>query len=328
MKTVSDMPVRKRFSLWRFGIVGFLLLFFLWKVDLRLFLSHFDFQTVRNILLVQPLVFLCLLLAAVRFRVLLGNLPPPFHSVFKAVLLTYGLNNLLPGRVGELLKVSYLKEHARIPIPTGLAAVFLERLMDVFFLGCLALIGIAIFWKGMTFHPWVALILVALGLLFLILRWESLLTRLLSHLPWKSFRGGLEAWVQQVAKGIRERRFLKALPFGLAGWVFSFLLVALFLHFSGVIPLGNLEALAVFIGVTVGLAIPALPGGAGTYEAGAIFVLRQLEFPWEKALSIAVTLHLSQIIFILGGAFFVMATERMGLSGMIRQAREVAERNE
>ena len=325
---MAYLPAKNGFSHWRLGIVGLLLLFFLWKVDLRLFFSHFDFQAVKNILLVQPLVFLCLLMAAFRFRVLLGNPHPPFLSVFKAVLLTYGLNNLLPGRVGELLKVSYLKEHGRVPIPKGLAAVLMERVMDVLFLGSLTLIGIEIFWAGMTFQPWVALILVALGLLFLIPRWENLLARLLRRLPWGSFREGLEAWLQEVAKGIREHRFFKALPFGLAGWGFSFFLVALFLHFSGVIPLGRWEALAVFIGSTVGLAIPALPGGMGTYEAGAVFVLRQLGFPWEKALSIAVTLHLSQILFSVAGAVFVMATERMGLSGLIRQARKVAETKE
>jgi len=325
LRTMADLPEKRGFSLWRIGIVGLLLLLVIWKMDFHLFFSHFDFLALRNILFVQPLVLLCLVMAAFRFRIILGKPFPLFRLVFKAILLTYGLNNLLPGRVGELLKVSFMKEHAQVSIPTGLAAVFLERMMDVFFLGSLTLIGVEIFWKGMTFQPWVAFSLVAVGVLFLIPRIENLLIRLLRHLPWKLFQGGLEAWVQQVAKGIREHRFFKALPFGLAGWGFSFFLVALFLHLGGVIPLGQWEALAVFIGVTVGSAIPALPGGLGTYEAGAVFVLRQMGFPWEKALYIAVTLHLSQILFCVAGACWVMATERMGLSTLIRRAREVAE---
>jgi len=48
------------------------------------------------------------------------------------LLIAFGGNNVLPFRMGELLRVDYLARHGDVPRPACLAVVGVERLLDVF----------------------------------------------------------------------------------------------------------------------------------------------------------------------------------------------------
>lgn len=313
------------YFLLRTTIVLILVGIFIWKINAKLLLSYFNFQVIKNILLVQPIIFLSLLMAMIRFLLLLGKPTPRFPFAFKAILLSYGLNNILPGRISELLKVSYLKEHVQLPIAVGLAAVLLERMMDILFLGFLALLSMWIFIGGSATQPLIILAVAFLGILVLLPRSENWGKWVGARIPWKFLSLGLEDVTKHTSSRLREGSFLTALPFGLASWFLSFLSVALFLQLNGVSSMGLLGALAVFTGVTVGVAVPLLPGGFGTYETGAVFVLEHLGYSLEKAFSIAIALHTSQILLCVVGSLIVSFTERVGILTLLKQGKALVQ---
>jgi uncharacterized membrane protein YbhN (UPF0104 family) len=67
-----------------------------------------------------------------------------------------------------------------------------------------------------------------------------------------------------------------------------------------------------------------LPGGLGTYEAGAVYALTSLGYPFADALALAVVLHGAQLVLPLVLALLVMSTERLGLLSLIREFRRKA----
>jgi len=48
----------------------------------------------------------------------------PIYPAFKAIMLAIGMNAVLPGRIAELLKPTFLMKQIVLPMSAGLAAVF------------------------------------------------------------------------------------------------------------------------------------------------------------------------------------------------------------
>lgn len=74
-------------------------------------------------------------LRAARWRLLMS----PFAAVrterlFRVILIGFAVNNVLPLRLGELVRTFLLRQSHGVPIASSLATVLIERLLDVFVL--------------------------------------------------------------------------------------------------------------------------------------------------------------------------------------------------
>ena len=59
--------------------------------------------------------------------------------LFRSLLVGYGVNTLLPARLGELFRAEFFKRSYGVTRSVGLASVALERLLDgVIVVACLA----------------------------------------------------------------------------------------------------------------------------------------------------------------------------------------------
>ena len=72
-------------------------------------------------------------LRAARWRLLMA----PFAAVqterlFRIILIGFAVNNVLPLRLGELVRTFLLRQSHKVPIASTLATVLIERLLDVF----------------------------------------------------------------------------------------------------------------------------------------------------------------------------------------------------
>lgn len=102
--------------------------------------------------LYKPLPIIILLVYTFLIRVppalrLQRLLPVSFPQAFRTIVLGCGLNNILPGRAGEIGRAHFLLREARIDIPRAARAIFWERLFDVnmlLLISCLA---------ALFFHP-------------------------------------------------------------------------------------------------------------------------------------------------------------------------------
>jgi uncharacterized membrane protein YbhN (UPF0104 family) len=300
------------------GVVGVLLF---WRIDIADVKNYFTRELWFAILWVQPLIALGTVVCGARLSLLVNTPPAPLLVCVKAVILSYGLNVLLPWRSSELVKATYLRNQIVTPLSVGMAAVFLERLSDLIIVGFLAVLSITLLLASVN-YVFVLLMIAALFVLVLIPRIEAYVIQWLHVIPWKLPRSFAERFLRHASNRIRDPQIGRALAYGVAIWVISFLSVTVFFHVAGGTAIGLTGALVVFVASTVGGVIPALPGGFGTYEAAVAFTLSSYGYSLEKGLALGLALHASQLLLTFGGALFITVTERTGVSSLAAQIRD------
>ena len=92
----------------RLALVGLLLLMVLRTIDIPTVTRYFNLRLLGIMAAVQPLVLLCLSMLALRLAILGRTPAAPFIPTFKAVMLAIGMNAIIPGRLAELLKPTFL----------------------------------------------------------------------------------------------------------------------------------------------------------------------------------------------------------------------------
>jgi uncharacterized protein (TIRG00374 family) len=289
------------------------------KFDLREIASHLTWDSLVAALTVQPIILFGFGVAAVRLATLVGQRPISVTTPFKAIILCYGVNVVVPGRVSELLKATYLRDHAGVALGSGLAAVFVERIADVLMLGVFALAAAAALVTG--FNRMAALMaLAALTLLFglpVIAPWAK---RLVDRVPAERIRGFFHRFIEHSVERMTHRTFWGVLALSVLMWLTSLTGIVALFSIVGSIPIGITGALVVFVASTIGGAVPALPGGFGTYEAAVVFSLREYGYDFNEALALALTLHGSQIAIACTLAPLIALRERTGVAALITDA--------
>ena len=83
-------------------------------------------------------------LRVIRWRILFTKVAPlPALTFARALLVGYGLNILLPARLGELARIEYLKLRAETRRSAAIPAILVERAMDGVFVLCALVIGLS-----------------------------------------------------------------------------------------------------------------------------------------------------------------------------------------
>lgn len=269
---------------------------------------------------IQPLVLISLVFQSIRLGLLAGLPHMQIRRPLSAVLLSQGLNLVLPGRVAEAFKATYLRTYADVPISRGMAAVFLERSVDMIIVALLGLVGVVMLSKGSN---WFAFCVAGFLILFLISipLLENRLLLLTKLLPWAKLRVFFENFLQHVADKVRGGTFYYALALGVGAWIASFANIYLFVIIAGAKHVDFAGIMLVFVATTIGGAVPALPGGFGGYEAAAIVALKSYGYNFEEALPLAIAMHLSQFLLPVLGAGIILIKERVGVSALIKKLR-------
>ncbi len=236
-------------------------------------------------------------LTALRWQVLLRPVKRVgLHRLFGVTLIGFMANNLLPARMGELVRAYALGRSEALSKSLSFATIVLERVFDGFTLLAFLVVGAL----SLRPEPWLVwsaaasfgLYLGALaGLLWL--RSGRGRGRLLAWLPAGLARraGGL---LDSFALGLdvlRDARALLAVAaLSLAIWLTSALgLHAMFLAFGlGLPPYASLLVLAI---VAVAILLPSAPGYVGTLQIGTVAGLALFSVPEATALSLAILYH-------------------------------------
>ena len=214
--------------------------------------------------------------------------------LYPVVVVGYMANNLLPFRLGELVRGYYLSKRENVSTITGLSTILVERILDA--LALIFLIGItSIFIPiGNTVHGlsslakipghflvfiFVAPFCVLFGaLLFIALfrkKAEKSLYALTKFIPEKS-RPTLVDFSGKIFDGLESLRsfsmIVKLLLLSIPIWIcetFLFLFVALSLdlnmYFDDIISIFSATILVTAI-TNIGSSIPLAPGGVGLFE--------------------------------------------------------------
>lgn len=237
-------------------------------------------------------VFGCLLslaLRAFRWRLLLdGGARVASSSLLSATFIGMMANNLLPARLGEVVRAWVLAQREQTRVTPVFASIVLERILDT--VALVAVLGLALMWSPRISGPGSAVfrqvgnvsflfsVAIVTGLL-IVVRYQDLIHERVDRLasrdqsPWKLrtldlFRRFIEGLC--VLRGAGQT--VKAAVFSLLIWavgIWSFHVLAQGFDLG----LTATQSTLVFVAVLFGIAIPSAPGYVGTFHGFCVAAL-------------------------------------------------------
>ncbi|MBC7226023.1 MAG: flippase-like domain-containing protein [Thermoflexales bacterium] len=322
---------------WPLLLIGFILsVFFLWFAfrDLHLGEVWDALKTARYIWLIPGVTvyFISVWFRSWRWKFLLrGSKSVPTARLFPVVVIGYMGNDILPFRLGEVLRAYVLWRKEGVHIGTTLTTAILERLFDGLTLVCFVLFGL-------LFLPLSAflgrLVAIASGVffgalaVFLVLAAHPDRLRRMAHWVLERFvppriRSPLLNFLEGVIaglEGLRSARDVLTL-FGITVWVW--LLEALkywLVSFAFDLHLGYIGVMVMGGAVNLLTALPSLPGYIGTFEVG-IKILQGMGAPAALAGSYILVLHAILLIPVTLLGLIFMAVEGVHWTEVSEAAR-------
>ncbi len=273
-----------------------------WVAFAALLLSlDLGFRAVRWQRLLRPI-------AAVRYLPMLGYL-----------LIGYLANNVLPARLGELVRVHYLGDREGISRASALGTVVVERVVDlvaVVGIASVALVVLSV--RGVVANAVLVgagaaglfLLVLALGIVAHRLPGADRARAMVERYPRaanlaRSLQGGL-------AVAGRPRTLAEAMLASAAAWSMSILAFAAIGQALG-LQLSMGQAALIASGVALASAVPAGPSNLGTFELAAQEIGKAVGIEASSALALGVLVHVSILaVTSIGGA---IAIARVGWRG-------------
>ena len=234
--------------------------------------------------------------------------PPERRPLFGELVVSgVAVNNVLPGRLGDILRARWLGLDVHIPGGRALATVVVDRGFDL-----LTLVGfLVVSLPFVTQEPWLDRIVVGgllgLAVLGLLLLFARVYTRHRSR-ERRARRGLLRRVARDTAEGLAVRLGVRlavaAALLSCAAWV-AWGVAAWLVARSVGIDLSLLETAFVAAAMNLGVAIPSSPGFVGTYQWLAVSSLGLFDVPREDALAFAILMQAIWFVptTIVGGAF-------------------------
>jgi uncharacterized protein (TIRG00374 family) len=306
----ADNQKLRRLSAFLVGLVisaGFLVLVFT-KIDLDEVITELR----RIDLGVMSLTLISMGLGFVMMTLRSAVLLRPLHAyrpfrLLKSVLVGFAGNNVLPFRMGELLRVEYLARHGGLPHSSCLAVVAVERMIDLF---CLVLLFFSLLPVALEQRPSTATLAAtgatltaAFVLLIAIARRRERFVRGCRRLTgWTGSRisGLVTSKADLFARGLASlgspARIAAAAGFSGAFWLTSLTSVQLFLWAFGLDGLPWYSPVVVIVFVAFGTALPSTPAFIGTYHYFAMLALTLLGVDDARAGALAIVAHAVGIV--------------------------------
>jgi uncharacterized protein (TIRG00374 family) len=220
-----------------------------------------------------------------------------FLPVLGYLLVGYLANNVLPARLGELVRSHYLGDRENMSRATTLGTIVVERVVDTAVLVAIASAAILLLHvRGVV----ASAVLVGLGITGLLI--VGLAAALVAHrLPYADRAvAAVERWPTVIslagrlrgglAVAGRPRTVAVAVGWSVAAWSATVVGFAAAGHAVGVeLTWGQAALLAA--GVSLATAIPAGPGYLGTFELAAVQIAAVFGVGADPAVALAVLVH-------------------------------------
>jgi len=257
-------------------------------------------------------------LRALRWRGLLAPVARlPLPPVAASLLVGYLANNVLPARLGELVRSHHLGDRTGISRASVLGTVVVERIVDTGVLVAIASTAIVVLSVRGLVASAVLLGLAVTGLLV-----AGLALALVAHrLPFAdrviaaverrpSVAGAAARLRGGLAVAGRPRTMAGAIGWSVAAWAATIVAFAAAGQAIGLeLTWGQAALLAA--GVSLVTAIPAGPGYVGTFELAAVQIGQAVGIDADAAFALALLVHASILLVTsVGGVTALLATGR------------------
>ena len=229
----------------------------------------------------------------VRWRAIARTPVPSTAGFVEMVYSGAAVNDIVPGRIGDVLRARWLQVRGGIAGGRALATIFVDRTFDVLTM----VLFLAVSLPFVTSADWLKRIAVGgitlLAILAVILGAARLYTRR-RHRDRREQRGLVRRLVRDTLDGLAEplgrRRGLVLVAISLGAWSLWALAAWLVARSVG-IELSPVEAIFVTAVLNLGIAIPSSPGFIGTYQWLGVSALALLDVGRTEALAFAILMH-------------------------------------
>jgi uncharacterized protein (TIRG00374 family) len=294
-----------------FALSAALLYWALHDVKWGLFLANIRASDPWYWLLAIVASFLTFPLRARRWRTILDPVEPnlPFGPLWRSVAVGMMANNVLPGRIGEVVRAYALtREVPRIPFTTSLGSLVVDRVFDAVVTLSLLLIAMmdpafstATNLEGKTVGGIVALVGAIVVAAFAVLYFAVFKPHVVETIAARTVRivapklePRVTALIQPFIAGlavIRDgRRFIAIILLTAAQWMlnaaafwFGFMAVGIDIPYTGALFVQGI--------IVIGIALPSAPGFVGPFEKAAELALAAYAIGTSQAAAWALGYH-------------------------------------
>ncbi len=297
-------------------------------VDWAQLSRHLTLDFVIGVAATQPLIIAGTVLLAWRYARLISEPPPPLLAAFNGMVLSIGLNTLLPARTAEVLKASYMCGRCGVALGIGLTAVVLERVLDAVFLGGLALLAMAVLtpsplWRGVLLALVPIAMTLALWLLLMLRRWAPALAVWLKAQRWRIADGLLQPALAHFQSHFSPNLLVWSTLATLGAWLASALSTGLFLFVADGRLLDFTTLLTLVLALAIGAAVPIFPGGFVTFEGAGVLVLTGAGYDFDHALALTVGIRLCLSVVIIPASLVIFGRHGTGLGTLGHRIAEL-----
>ena len=238
------------------------------------------------------------------------------HHLFSSTMIGYFGNGVLFFRLGEVLKAYSIAQNNKITTSEAFGVVMLERIIDA--ITVLVFLLLFLPWlptEDKTIRHWVvAFVAVTLFFIFIIIvlrfiNWKTFISSL--RFISSSIRNVIISKIDKIFNGIdaiiKTNHTWGIIISTTLMWICYFLMTIWLLEACEIYLKLSGNFIMLLMGAII-IAVPALPGGLGTYEAGITFTLMLLFFVTkDDALIYAIVSHASNYIpyLVLGSIYFI-----------------------
>ncbi|MEW6614387.1 MAG: lysylphosphatidylglycerol synthase transmembrane domain-containing protein [Thermodesulfobacteriota bacterium] len=286
--------------------LGFvILILIIWKIDIHRLIQIIGTLKIDILIVVLLLNLPAIFIKSLRWRYILKlqSIRYSLSQTFVSYLSGLFVGIVTPGRLGEAIKIFYLKEDRGIPLSKGLSGVLADRLFDLCFL---ILFGILGSWHLRIFGQLNQLAMISISLTIV-----AIFIYFISKNRFKDFIvpffrkkfGGLVISLEQFFIGFKDlARPMIILPGFLT--VISYLIYFIQCHLMLLSLNIKIDFLiTVFLMSLINLVslVPISILGIGTREASMIYLFALINIPKEEA--IAFSSIIFAIFYVFGGFF-------------------------
>jgi uncharacterized protein (TIRG00374 family) len=232
----------------------------------------------------------------------------------------YLANNVLPARLGELVRSADLGERTGVSRSTILGTIVIERVVDTMVVVSIAAVAILVLSvRGVVASAVLVgfavtallVVAIAIGMAAHRLPGADRVRRFLDR--WPSVHRSLVRLRAGLAVVGNVRTMFWAVILSIGSWSLTVLAFAAAAQAVGIQPsMGQAALLAA--GTNLATAIPAAPGYVGTFELATVTIAASVGIPKDQALAFAVLVHVTVLLITsVGGAIAFMAGGRRHL---------------
>ncbi|MDA3898568.1 MAG: lysylphosphatidylglycerol synthase transmembrane domain-containing protein [Desulfobacteraceae bacterium] len=290
------------------------------------------FKSINYIWIIPSLLMMVLsyFLRAWRWQVILHHISKlPFFAAFHPMMISFMINNILPGRIGEFARPAILKKQNKISYTSGLTTLAVERLFDMIILIILfvwVLSGVEIdpnhsiqfndyqlnksvldmIARGMA----VFCAVLAAGICLVSFSGiRKIIVKIIMKLPllFPFFNDSqkekvytfcckpLLSFIENIASGVslinNPLGILTCTGLSIVIWTVQALSLYLFTFGCPGVSLTFCETTMVFIIICFFIALPSVPGFWGLWEAGGVFAMSLFGISQQNAIGFSLITH-------------------------------------